>query len=213
MLTGVTKDVAEKMLKALLKGIESSVVKGEKVSFLVSIPGGKQGRCGEGWRTNARALTRGRTSANRTLMTHQRRASSRSTKFVFCGFLFVGFSMHGGKSNNNKIKPSRTVVLCTHLYAHGGRRCVKMKARSMGDWMRMGILYRPGFGAWEQVTRRARNGRNIQTGKSVTYPPSKGVKFKAGLIALQSNVLGCSPIVYVSCRRLATRPNFLAVSL
>lgn len=37
-----------------------------------------------------------------------------------------------------------------------------------------------GFGTFEQVTRAARAGRNIQTGETVQYPASKAPKFKAG---------------------------------
>lgn len=48
---GVSKAVAEKTIKALLKGIESSVVKGDKVTFAVRTPGGE----GNGGRGNEAA--------------------------------------------------------------------------------------------------------------------------------------------------------------
>ncbi len=38
----------------------------------------------------------------------------------------------------------------------------------------------PGFGAWSQSQRSARQGRNPRTGEIVQIPASKGVKFSAG---------------------------------
>ena len=38
----------------------------------------------------------------------------------------------------------------------------------------------PGFGAWSQSQRSARQGRNPRTGEVVQIPASKGVKFSAG---------------------------------
>jgi len=38
----------------------------------------------------------------------------------------------------------------------------------------------PGFLSIEQVTRSARQGRNPQTGESISIPESKGVKISAG---------------------------------
>ena len=38
----------------------------------------------------------------------------------------------------------------------------------------------PGFGTFQVSHRKARQGRNPQTGKTITIPASKGVGFKAG---------------------------------
>jgi DNA-binding protein HU-beta len=38
----------------------------------------------------------------------------------------------------------------------------------------------PGFLSFEQVTRKARNGRNPQTGETIKIPKSKAVKVSAG---------------------------------
>lgn len=38
----------------------------------------------------------------------------------------------------------------------------------------------PGFGAFNISERKERQGRNPQTGKTITIPASKGVSFKAG---------------------------------
>ncbi len=38
----------------------------------------------------------------------------------------------------------------------------------------------PGFGAWSRTDRKAREGRNPQTGAPVHIPASKGVKFAPG---------------------------------
>lgn len=37
-----------------------------------------------------------------------------------------------------------------------------------------------GFGTFEQSARKARVGRNPQTGKEIKIPPSKGARFRAG---------------------------------
>lgn len=38
----------------------------------------------------------------------------------------------------------------------------------------------PGFGTFQVSHRKERQGRNPQTGKTITIPASKGVSFKAG---------------------------------
>jgi DNA-binding protein HU-beta len=38
----------------------------------------------------------------------------------------------------------------------------------------------PGFGSFSISTRKARSGRNPQTGKEITIPATKVAKFKAG---------------------------------
>jgi DNA-binding protein HU-beta len=38
----------------------------------------------------------------------------------------------------------------------------------------------PGFGTFQVAHRKARQGRNPQSGKTITIPASKGVNFKAG---------------------------------
>ncbi len=43
-----------------------------------------------------------------------------------------------------------------------------------------GKLTLPGFGTFSVVKRRARTGRNPQTGKEIKIPDSKVAKFKAG---------------------------------
>jgi DNA-binding protein HU-beta len=50
-------------------------------------------------------------------------------------------------------------------------------SESLGKGGKVSII---GFGTWSVSERKARTGRNPQTGKPISIAASKGVKFKAG---------------------------------
>jgi DNA-binding protein HU-beta len=52
---------------------------------------------------------------------------------------------------------------------------VVMKAMKKGDRLAL-----TGFGAWSVAKRKARTGRNPQTGKEIKIPATRVVKFKPG---------------------------------
>ena len=48
------------------------------------------------------------------------------------------------------------------------------------DLSKGGKIQLVGFGTWDVAERAAREGRNPQTGKTMTIPASKAVRFKVG---------------------------------